>query len=132
MKKKPDKQNILKGIKGFILFAGLITFLIAFLFFYWNIENIEKARTMVVTASIVFEMFLVFNCKSTKSVFKSPFNKYLYLAVSVSIVLHLLVLYTPLSNLFHFVSLGFVDWAQIIVISSIGFLLMEGFKKFQN
>jgi len=132
MKRKPSKKGILEGIKGFILFAGLITLIIAFLFFYWNIDDIDKARTMVVTASITFQMFLVFNCKSTKSVFKSPHNKYIFLAVFVSMGLHLLVLYTPLSSLFHFVNVSFMDWTQIISITLIGFLIMEGFKKLQK
>jgi len=128
MKRKPNKQNILQGITGFILFAGLITFAIDFLFFYWHMADIDKARTMVVTASIIFEMFLVFNCKSTKSVFKSPINKYLFLAVAFSIGLHLLALYTPMSALFHFTALNIYDWAKLIGVCIIGFLVIEGFK----
>ncbi len=128
MKRKPSKQDILKEIKGFILVGGVITFLIAFLFFYWNIDNIDKARTMAVTASVVFEMFLVFNCKSNKSVFKSKANKYLFYAVCVSILLHLIVVYTSLNNLFYFVPLKFTDWLAIIGVSVVGFGVIEGYK----
>ncbi len=132
MKRKPSKQEILQGIKTFIIVAGLITLLIDFMFFYWNIADIEKARTMVVTASVTFQMFLVFNCKSEKSFFKSPKNNYLFLAVFVSIGLHLLVLYTPLNSLFHFTYLNLTDWVSIIAASTVGFFIIEGFKKWQR
>jgi Ca2+-transporting ATPase len=128
MKRKPNKQGILKGITGFILIAGFIAFLIDFLFFYWDIADINKARTMAVTASIIFEMFLVFNCKSSKSVFKSPVNKYLIYAVLISIGLHLSVMYTSLNSLFYFVPLGGYDWLKIVGMSLIGFFVIEGYK----
>jgi len=128
MKRKPSKQGILKGITGFILFAGIVSVLIEFVFFYWNIDNIDKARTIVVTASIVFQMLLVFNCKSNKSVFKSPINKYLIYAVLASIGFHIIALYTPINSLFYFVPLGTYDWIKIIWLSLMGFLIIEGYK----
>ncbi len=128
MKRKPSKQGILKGIVGFILVAGFLALLIDFLFFYWHINSIDKARTMVVTASIMFEMLLVFNCKSNKSIFESPWNKYLVFAVLFSIGLHIAALYTPLSGLFSFVALGLFDWLWIIGLALGGFILVEIFK----
>jgi P-type Ca2+ transporter type 2C len=130
MERMPSQKDILNGIKGFILLGGFIAFVIGFLFFYMNLDNMDKARTMVVTSSIVFEMFLAFNCKSEGSVFKSPVNKYLIGAVLLSIGLHLIVLYTPLNALFYFVSLGLNDWLFIIGVSVIGFLIVEGYKSF--
>jgi Ca2+-transporting ATPase len=135
MKRKPSRDGILKGIKGFILFGGLIAVLIGFLFFYMNFENIDKARTMVVTSSIVFEMFLVFNCKSNQSVFKAKGffdNRYLIYAVLFSIGLHLVVMYTSLGNLFYFVRLGLMDWVFLIGIGFAGFLMVEGYKVFER
>ena len=130
MKRKPNRDGILKDITGFILVAGLLSLIIDFLFFYWNISDMDKARTMAATASVIFQMFIVFNCKSSKSVFKSPMNKWLIYAVLVSIGLHVLVLYTPLNSLFSFVSLGVSDWIAIIGISLVGFFAMEVYKEF--
>jgi len=132
MKRKPNKKGILKGAKMFIVVAGLVSLTLAFLFFYLNMDNIDLARTMVVTCSIVFQMFLVFNCKSEESVFKSPFNKYLVYAVLFSIGLHLIVLYTPLNTLFYFTFLNFTQWGQIILASLIGFFIMEGYKSWER
>ncbi len=128
MKRKPNKQGILKGITGFIVFAGFIAFLICFLFFYLNIEDINLARTMVVTSCIMFEMLLVFNCQSNKSVFKSKINKWLIYAVLISVVFQIIAIYTPLGGLFGFVMLGVYDWVKIIGMSFLGFFIMEGFK----
>ena len=128
MKRKPIKKGILDGIKGFIFLGGFIAFCIGFLFFYNDFGNIDKARTMVVTSSVVFEMLLAFNCKSEGSVFKSKFNKYLLGAVIISVGLHFLVMYTPLNSLFYFVQLGIVDWLFIVGVSFAGFLIMEGYK----
>jgi len=128
MKRKPIKKGILHGIKGFIILGGFIAFCIGFLFFYMDMVDIDKARTMVVTSSIVFEMFLAFNCKSEGSVFKSKFNKYLFGAVIISVGLHFLVMYTGLNSLFYFVQLGIMDWLFIVGVSFVGFLIMEGYK----
>jgi Ca2+-transporting ATPase len=128
MKRKPSREGILKGIVGFILVAGFLAFVVDFLFFYLNISDMDKARTMVTTAAIVFEMFIVFNCKSRKSVFKSPKNKWLVYAVLVSLCLHFLAIYTPLNTLFSFVFLSIWDWLKIIGVCLVGFFIMEGYK----
>lgn len=127
MKRKPNKEGILKDITGFLLFSGILGMVLIAVVFWSNV-NIDKARTMVVTTSIIYQMFLVFNCKSNKSIFKSGLNKYLFYTVFVSIALHLAVLYTPASSLFSFVSLGLFDWFWIIGLGFIGFVLVEIFK----
>jgi Ca2+-transporting ATPase len=127
MKRKPNKEGILKDIIGFFLIAGIIGIILIAIVFFINV-NIDKARTMVVSTSIIFEMFLVFNCKSNKSIFKSSWNKYLIYAVLASIGLHLAALYTPLSSLFSFVSLGLYDWFWIVGLALGGFIIMEIFK----
>jgi len=132
MKRKPSREGILKRVKTFPIVAGFLVFLASLLLFYiyynGNMDNLDKARTMAATTGFMFEMFLVFNCKSKGSVFKSKFNKYIIYAVAVSIALHLLVLYTPLNVLFSFVSLGIFDWLKILVLSGICFLLLEAIK----
>jgi Ca2+-transporting ATPase len=128
MKRKPSREGILKDITGFILIVGVLSLIVDFLFFYWNISDIGRARTMVATASVIFQMFVVFNCKSSKSVFKSPRNDWLIYAVLASIGLHFLVIYTPLNILFNFVFLSIGDWLKIIGVCLIGFLIIEGYK----
>ncbi len=132
MKRKPSKSSILNGITGFIIIGGLVALSVEFLFFYLNIADINRARTMVVSVSILFQMMLVFSCKSKKSVIQSPFNKYLIYAVLFSMGLHLIVLYTPLNSLFYFTFLNLMDWIYITGISLAGILLVEAYKVFER
>ena len=130
MKRKPSKEEILQGIKFFILLAGIIGLCLTGFAFLITLPDIDKARTVAVTTSVVYQMFLVFNCKSEDFVFKSPMNRYLIYAVLSSVALHLVALYTPLNSLFYFVSLGYLDWLKIIGLALLGFLVIEGFKFF--
>jgi len=132
MKRKPSKTGILQGIKWFVVLGGLLAFATGFLVFYLYLENIAKARTMAVTMSIMFEMFLAFNAKSNHSVFKSRINKFLIYGVLLSIGLHLIVMYTGLNILFKFVPLLMSDWLMIIGLCLASFFIVEGVKFYKR
>jgi len=128
MKNKPDRKSILKGIKLFIFIASAIPLFIYFLFFYKYMQDMVLARTMIVTSAVMFQMALVFSCKSEKFVFSSGKNKWLVYAVLFSIGLHLLALYTPLAGLFGFVALGVSEWYWILGLILIGVVIVETYK----
>jgi len=93
-----------------------------------------KARTIVFTSVVMFEMFNTLNCRSEKQsafrvgVFK---NRYLLLAVLSSILLQLVVVYSPqLQPYFETVSLNLVDWLIITAISSTCLIGVEVAKMF--
>ncbi|MBT3416646.1 cation-translocating P-type ATPase [Candidatus Woesearchaeota archaeon] len=135
MKRKPrnPKQGILHNNLTFLVMSGIILTLIGLALFIPNLENIEKARTMAVMGLIVFELLLVFVCRSrTKTIFQTnPFsNKLLIISVGVSFGLQALVLYTPLSNLFNLVPLGLTEWAKIFGYSLAGITVLEVRKLF--
>jgi len=129
MKRKPSKEGILKNLWFFVIFVGILSFVISFIAFYLYVDNIEKARTMAVTTTVVFEMFLVFNCKSKESVFKSPLNRYMFYAVALSFGLHLIAVYTKVSLLFKFTFLGFADWGVVLGMCIPVFIVLEFIKK---
>jgi len=128
MKRKPSRKSILREVKAFPVIAGIMIFLASLLLFYFYMEDLDKARTMAATTGFMFEMFLVFNCKSKNLFFKSKFNKYIVYAVLFSLALHLVVIYTPLNSLFSFVFLGIFDWLKIIGLCIVGFVIMEAVK----
>ena len=128
MRRKPTKQGILEGNLKFIVAAGLMGFIISFLMFYLFMANLDKARTMAVTTMVLYEMFLVFNCRTKGSVFKAPVNKYVVYAVLFSLALHLLVVYTPLSAVFGMVPIGIMDWIIITAACGVMFLVMDYIK----
>jgi Ca2+-transporting ATPase len=140
MKRKPrnPKHGILHGMKLFLIAAGclaLLTEVIAFVFTYVNgimlglheAEVLKKARTITFTVGVMFQLFFVFNCRSdNKSFLKAGIfsNKYLILSVLASIILQLMVIYSPLlQTIFETVPLNAFDWLLIILLSSSGLLL---------
>jgi len=129
MKRKPSREGILKGMTQFIFFAGIIGLIVISIAFILHINDIDKARTIVVTTSILYQMFLAFNCKSNKSFFKFSGNIWLVYAVLISFGLHVALLYSPFSSIFGFVLLNFYDWMEVIVLSLAGFVIMEVFKR---
>lgn len=139
MKRKPrdPKKSILKEALPFIIAAGLIAFAGTIIVFGWEFflesGNLNKARTMAFTTSVMFELFLVFNARSDthfffekgSNLFK---NKYLILAVLISILLQLAVIYTPiLQPWFETVPLTLQDWAQILPFAALGFIISPKF-----
>jgi P-type Ca2+ transporter type 2C len=130
MNRKPDREGILKGTGGFIILAGLIGFIITFVMFYFNLDQgIDKARTITLATSVIYQMFLVFNCKSDSVFFRSPKNKYIFIAVFGTIIAQLFVIYwIPIASIFSFVPLSLVDWLKIVGISILGSLVLESTK----
>ena len=129
MKRKPLKENILAGTIKFIIISGILAFIICFLVFYqYYQQDIDKARTMALTTSILFQMFLVFNCQTKQPFFKATFNKYIVYAILFSIALHVVLIYTPLNIFFSFTPLGAFDWLKIIGLCIATFIILEGVK----
>lgn len=64
MDHKPVSQDLLSGTKGFLIFAGMVGFtLLAYTLWKYH-EDMEIARTMVVTVSVFYQMLLAINCAS--------------------------------------------------------------------
>ena len=83
--------------------------------------GIEYARTMAFTTLMLFQLFNAFNARSeAHSAFHGLFrNRWLWAAVSLSVSLHMLVVYVPfLQAAFGTVRLDAWDWARSIVVAS--------------
>ncbi len=101
-----------------VLMVGLS---LAAFYYYMNI-SIEKGRTGVFIIMAFTQLFNVFNLRNIqKSVFEIGVfsNKYINLAVSISIILLILVTEVPvLTTLFNFKSLYIVDLIILFALSS--------------
>ncbi|MHA1853725.1 MAG: cation-translocating P-type ATPase [Candidatus Heimdallarchaeaceae archaeon] len=131
MKRKPrdPKESILSSSLLFLFVASILAFFATFYIFTTELENgIEKARTMTLTTTILFEMFFVFNCRSEeKSVFrKNPLtNKKLIISILISIILQILIIYSPFfQEIFSTTPLNLQDWFKIIMLSALGLLVL--------
>lgn len=132
MKSKPrSEKGILSGIWKFILVAGILALaaeLIVFILFITKgTIPIEKTRTMVLTTSIIYQLFFVYACRSEGSVFKIGIfsNKWLNMAILFSVALQLILLYTPLGIAFGVVPLSLMDWIIILPFAISGLVIFE-------
>jgi Ca2+-transporting ATPase len=128
MGKKPIKEkNILDGILLFIILAGAVTFIaeLAVFLIALNRYDINTVRTMVVTGDILFELFFVFICRNGRIFGKGGMfsNKFVFVSVIVSILVHVAVLYTFASKLFEFAPLTLNQWTLILPFALSGFVI---------
>ena len=122
MRRKPTKE-FLKKSTLFIIVAGIVSAIVSLSIFAQVLPiDLEKARTMVFTTLVMFELLLVFNSRSeTKSIFRNnPLtNPQLIGAVLLSLVLQLAVIYVPfMQNIFGTVALSLNDWGMILGFSA--------------
>jgi Ca2+-transporting ATPase len=83
---------------------------------------------MAFTTLMMFQLFNVYNCRSTwRSAFSGFFdNKWLLGAVALSLATHVLVIYVPfLQTAFHTVPLSWFDWTVATVIAGTLLIGME-------
>jgi Ca2+-transporting ATPase len=130
MKRKPinPKETILKEIWGFVLIAGVLSCIITMaLFLSFYKLDLEKARTIAITAAIFCEMFVVISCRSEKNIGEIGLfsNKFLIFSVIIAILLQMIAVYTPLSALFGFEALSISEIALIAAASSSVFIFFE-------
>jgi len=131
MKTKPrGEKSLLEGIGKFIVTAGILTFLIELIVYLTGVAidlPIEKTRTLILTTAILFVLFFAYACRSNKPMSQIGLfsNKWMNYAILVSILLHLILLYTPLAIIFNVVPLTIKDWIFILPFAVSGVLFFE-------
>jgi Ca2+-transporting ATPase len=93
------------------------------------------AQTMAFTTLVFYQLFNAFNARSDElSAFTGLFsNKWLWLAIGVSVLLQIAVIYLPfLQTAFSTVPLAATDWVICIVVGSTVLWLREIVKVFQR
>jgi Ca2+-transporting ATPase len=151
MDRPPRKPNegILHGMGRFILMSFILqsigTILVFSLEYYvwpshpWMINGVvdetmrrltyEEATTTAFVQAAVFELFVVWNCRSEKrSVWRmgrdALKNKFFVIADLVSVALTIGITYIPITQqLFHLVALSPSDLAYVVGIAGLGLLI---------
>jgi P-type Ca2+ transporter type 2C len=93
-----------------------------------NAGDEAHARTMAFTTLMMFQLFNVYNCRSSWRSAASGFldNTWLLGAVALSLFTHVLVIYVPfLQNAFHTVPLSAFDWAIATGVAATLLLVVE-------
>ncbi|NUN11128.1 cation-translocating P-type ATPase [Candidatus Micrarchaeota archaeon] len=125
---KPLDNQMLFSIIFFGLIMGLGSF---YLFAEYYDQGIEKARTIAFTTLVVFQLFAAIGSRSLEPFHKLNLltNKWLLLGILSSLAIQLILVYWPPAQIiFETTSLEIGEWIQIMIISSMGFFLMEASK----
>jgi Ca2+-transporting ATPase len=123
MERPPSTGNIIpKRTLMRIIIAGLVMSIGTLLLYYYKLStgsSVKTASTVAFTLFVMFQIFNVFNCKS-KGLME---NKTLIIAVVLSFLLQLAVIYLPfLQGIFRTTTISIFDWITIILIASIIFV----------
>lgn len=124
--RKP-KEGILNRNISFLILTGILMTIASLILFNSEQANLEKARTMVLMTVIIFELLLVFVCRSRKKNMFAEFfsNKLLIYSVLIALILQIVLVYTPLADLFKVTALNLIDWLKIIGFAVAGIIILE-------
>lgn len=131
-KPRPPNKSLVKEIALFVIFAGVISAISGIILFLISLNYegffttnsdfaLSKARTIVISSAIIYELLFVFNCRDDdKSVWERSFkenfldNKWLTFAFLVSLTLQMFFIFNPLMNtLFKTVAL---NWYELVLV----------------
>ncbi|MBM3706265.1 MAG: cation-translocating P-type ATPase, partial [Actinobacteria bacterium] len=110
------------AIVGFVMMIGTMS-----LFYFYGVDNI-KAKSIAFTTLVMMQLFnvLTYRAKNFKINFKT--SKYLISSVIITILLQIIVLYTPLSAAFNTVRIGLLDWITVLLVSGSIYIILESRK----
>lgn len=118
MKRQPETGDILtRKTLMEILISGIVMAIGTIIVFWYqlSIKSTEsKAMTVAFTLFVMYQLFNAYNRKADSA---KP-STYLYLAIVISFVLQVLIIYIPqLQTVFRTTSIDLIDWAMIIIVA---------------
>ena len=132
-KPRPARESILsKDLKWDIITFGVLMGVGGLILFWLYLgSGVAKAQTVVFTSLVLFEIVRLQTIRSEYklSIFS---NKPLFWAVVLSVGLHLLTIYTPMSVWFKTAPLELFDWGVLVVASVCVFVVYWVIKKIEN
>lgn len=129
LKKPENNKGIINKRQGvLILTSGILMtlFLLTILFISLELGSTEKARTMLFTSFVLFEFVRIGVIKYNDklgSIRKWFANKFLNYSLVISLLLHLVIIYTPFNKYFKVVSLNGYDWLFLGASTVIAFIV---------
>ncbi len=123
MEKKPrgkEEPIIDKKLMLIILSMGIqITLMLFAVFFFTLNRGVEVARTVLFTGFIIYEFVrvVVIRYQEKLSLFS---NKWLLLALAISLAMHISIIYSPLNSVFGIVPIGLFSWGVLMGVAFFG------------
>lgn len=126
MLKPPRKRNepVINSQLGWLIgLIGLVkTIMLLLTYMAVNLYDHELARSVLFTAFILYEFVRIAVIRYQEKLTWLS-NKWLLLSLVGSLVLQLLILYTPANSFFNVVALGWREWGVVLLGSAVGFAL---------
>lgn len=127
---RPASEHLFTGQWGLLIVSVYTSFLLTLLLFLMGLSSgatLEKSRTFALTFLILFELFLAFTIRSPYPFWRSRVtrNPWLLLAVTIPLLLHILVLATPVREAFELTQLSQFEWFGLALVGLMGFLILE-------
>lgn len=126
MAQKPEKERkiIDKKVMLNIGFVGIeLTILLLVIFILGLNYGLLVAQTMVFTGFVLFELLRIWSIRYSEKL-RTISNKWLILAITISLALQLIVLYTPLSTYFNTFPLSPDQWKILIGFLVVGIIVI--------
>lgn len=125
MKQKPRKRDepvIDKQLGWLIGLIGLKKTIILMLTFFLvlKLEGIEQARTVLFTGFVLYEFVRIASIRYQEKL-NWLSNKWLLYALFGSVLMQLVIIYTPLNHFFYAEALGWKEWGILLAGCAIGF-----------
>lgn len=133
-------EGILHGMFSFVLVSFIMQLLGSVAIFFYATQEylfagaaipelvLTRARTYVFLQSVLYELFVVWNCRSERhSLWRIRMlnNRYLILSVLVAFLATLSLIYVPLfQEAFHVTTLSPSEWLPVLVAASPGLLVL--------
>jgi len=113
-----------------IVIIGALIAAFSLLIFYGHRDNLAYAQSLTFTALVVFQLIASYSGRTGGSILKiNPLtNPRLLLAIAASLLLQIIVLYTPIRTIFHVQAVHFIDWLYILGLGVVFMLLLEAWK----
>ncbi|RLJ07660.1 MAG: hypothetical protein DRP12_01810 [Candidatus Aenigmatarchaeota archaeon] len=93
--------------------GGAKTLILLFTFLFALPLGFPEARTVLFTGFVLYEFVRIGSIRYQEKL-NWLSNRWLLLALAISIILQLLIIYTPLSSLFHLVPIGLTGWTILL------------------
>ncbi len=129
--RSPNEPIFNKIMMQRVLTMAVYMSVVAFLVFYWLMENgydVDSARNITLLLMVLFENMLALNSRSeTRSVFKVPFfsNPLLIWGIIITQAIHIASMYLPgISDILKIQPVSLEQWS-ILLVFALGLLLVE-------
>jgi len=117
MERPPETGDILtRKTLIEILLTGIVMAIGTIIVFWYElgITGEKKAMTVAFTLFVVYQLFNAYNRKADSE----SSSKYLYIAIALSFLLQLLIIYIPqLQIIFRTTSINLIDWLVIVIVA---------------